>query len=101
MYTMKTPFTLSIIAACSVLLPKNVQAANKYSIDAATRTFRDEFERAKIFHGFNVVVKVPDYLPSVDKFDPITSIAKEDLELMQAWGTKMVRLGVMWEAVER
>lgn len=48
-----------------------------------------------------MVVKVPDYLPTVDTFDPITSIADEDLELMRAWGTKMVRLGVMWEAVER
>ena len=29
------------------------------------------------------------------------SITDEDLQYMQDWGTKIVRLGVMWEAVER
>lgn len=38
-------------------------AAQKYSIDAATRTFRDDQGRARIFHGFNAVVKKPDYIP--------------------------------------
>ena len=29
------------------------------------------------------------------------SISDEDLKYMQAWGTKIIRLGVMWESVER
>jgi endoglycosylceramidase len=29
------------------------------------------------------------------------SISDEDLKYMQTWGTKIIRLGVMWESVER
>ena len=81
-----------------------VAAANttqKWTIDPATRTFRDEAGRARIFHGFNVVVKKPDYLPIQDKFDFDMSISTEDLEYLRDWGAKIIRLGVMWESVER
>jgi TctA family transporter len=40
------------------------------TIDPSTRTFRDEFNRARIFHGQNVVMKLPPYIPITDKFDP-------------------------------
>ena len=53
--------------------------AQKFSIDAATRTFRDEQGRARIFHGFNAVVKKPDYLPIQDHFDFDMSISETDL----------------------
>ena len=76
-------------------------ASSKYTIDPATRTFRDEAGRARIFHGQNVVVKIPDYLPIEDKFDFDMSISTEDLEYLRDWGTKIIRLGVMWESVER
>ena len=75
-------------------------ASQKYTIDAATRTFRDESGRARIFHGFNAVVKKPSYIPIQDSFDFDMSISDEDLQYMQDWGTKIVRLGVMWESVE-
>ena len=48
-----------------------------------------------------MVVKVPDYLPIEDKFDFDKSISTEDLEYLQEWGTKIIRLGVMWESVEK
>ena len=41
----------------------------KITIDPETRTFRDEKGRARIFHGQNVVVKLPPYIPDVDTFD--------------------------------
>jgi endoglycosylceramidase len=69
-------------------------------IDPDTRTFRDEFGRARIFHGQNVVVKLPPYFPTTDKFDPFMSIVEEDFKYMQDWGVTLVRLGVMWESVE-
>jgi hypothetical protein len=28
------------------------------------------------------------------------SISDQDLELLRSWGTKIIRLGVMWESVE-
>jgi endoglycosylceramidase len=76
-------------------------AISKITIDPSTRTFRDEFNRARIFHGQNVVVKLPPYIPITDRFDPQFSLADEDIENMRDWGVTLVRLGVMWEAVER
>lgn len=39
------------------------------TIDPVTRTFRDSYGRARIFHGQNVVVKLPPYLPTDGAFD--------------------------------
>ena len=75
-------------------------ATQKYHIDAETRSFRDEFNRFRIFHGFNTVLKKPNYLPITDHFDFDMSLADEDFQYMKDWGTKIVRLGVMWESVE-
>ena len=69
-------------------------------VDSSTRTFRDSQGRARIFHGQNVVVKAAPYIPSQDAFDPFMSVSTEDLENMRDWGVKLVRLGVLWEAVE-
>lgn len=41
----------------------------RITIDPTTRTFRDEFNRSRIFHGQNVVVKLPNYLPTDGTFD--------------------------------
>jgi len=49
-------------------------AAARYTIDPSTRTFRDEYGRARIFHGQNVVVKLPNYLPTDGAFDYQMSI---------------------------
>ena len=76
-------------------------AAATIKIDPETRTFRDDNGRARIFHGQNVVVKLPPYIPVTDKFDAFMSVNDEDLKYMQEWGVKIVRLGVMWESVER
>ena len=86
---------LAVSSAMAAAAPQN------FTIDAATRTFRDDLGRARIFHGFNVVVKKPDYIPIQDHFDFDMSISDEDLHYMKDWGTKIVRLGVMWESVER
>lgn len=74
---------------------------NYFTIDQATRTFRDTSGRARIFHGFNAVVKAAPYLPYDDHFDFDMSISDEDLQYLQDWGAKIIRLGVMWESVER
>ena len=66
----------------AMLAVVNNAAAQKWSIDKDTRTFRDELGRSRIFHGFNVVVKQPDYLPITDHFDFDMSITDEDLQYM-------------------
>ena len=54
-----------------------------------------------IFHGVNAVVKGKPYIPTTDTFDPQMSICGEDIQNMKEWGFNFVRLGVMWESVER
>jgi len=63
-------------------------------------TFRDVHGRQMIFHGVNVVYKVPPYIPDQKVFDSQASFAEEDMDNLQKWGFNIVRLGVMWEAVE-
>ena len=85
--------------ACLALTAAVTAAAPKWSI-GSDAMFKDEFGRSRIFHGQNVVVKVPNYLPIQDKFDFDMSISTEDLEYLRDWGCKIIRLGVMWESVE-
>ena len=64
--------------------------------------FEDEENRTVIFHGVNVVYKVPPYLPTLDgPFHAEHSLNDKDIDNLRKWGMNFVRLGVMWEAVER
>ena len=69
-------------------------------IDKELRHFVDEFGRVKIFHGVNLVVKIPPYLPKTDKFDPLMSMSSEDFDHFKIMGFNIVRLGILWEAFE-
>ncbi len=40
-------------------------------------------------------------MPSREKFDPETSLTDTEIDDLVGWGFNFVRLGVMWEAVER
>lgn len=76
-------------------------AAKNIIPDGNTGFFKDtSHNRTRIMHGLNVVVKLPNYLPTQGDFDWQYSLDDTDLQLMQDWGVKVVRLGVMWEAVE-
>ena len=75
---------------------------NQFSIDPTNRFILDKHGRYSIFHGGNVVVKLPPYLPILDKFDYQYSLnTPHDLETMKRLGFNSVRLGVIWEAVEK
>jgi len=79
-----------------------IKASNFFSIDSSKSFILDNAGRYSIFHGVNVVVKLPPYLPNLDLFDPYMSLnTKYDLDTMKRLGFNIVRLGVMWEAVER
>ena len=79
-----------------------IKASYFFSIDSSKSFILDNTGRYSIFHGVNVVVKLPPYLPNLDLFDPYMSLnTKYDLDTMKRLGFNMVRLGVMWEAVER
>ena len=77
-------------------------AINSFSIDSTKSFILDNEGRYSVFHGVNVIIKLPPYLPDLDKFDPLNSLNTEyDLKTMKKMGFNMVRLGVIWEAVER
>ena len=48
-----------------------------------------------------MVYKVDPYIPSDGAFDPEKSLNAEDIANLVKWGQNFVRLGVMWEGVER
>lgn len=48
-----------------------------------------------------MVYKQDPYIPTSDKFDPNLSLTDGDIDNLVSWGFNLVRLGVMWEAVER
>ena len=75
--------------------------SKRIDIDSANRTFIDAQGRQVIFHGVNVVYKVDPYIPSTGPFDSQNSLNDEDIASLVKWGQNFVRLGVMWEAVER
>jgi endoglycosylceramidase len=74
--------------------------AQYVKVDQMNTRFVDEVGRSRVFHGFNVVYKPYPYLPGTSEFDAMTSFADEDIDNLKAWGATVVRLGVMWEAVE-
>ena len=75
--------------------------SQKISLNNKSSHFIDEFNRTVIFHGVNVVVKIPPYIPKTDKFDPFFSLTNKDILFMKKFGFNLVRLGIIWEAVER
>lgn len=72
-----------------------------FKIDPTKRFIIDKYGRRTVFHGVNVVVKLPPYIPNTDSFDPFFSLSSEDIEYMKYMGFNLVRLGVIWESVER
>eukprot|EP00347_Sterkiella_histriomuscorum_P013225 403365531 len=94
---------LVLLASLSInSLIQNVQAQEApFRVDPTKRQFIDKFGRSVIFHGVNIVYKLDPFIPSRDKFDPQLSLTAEDIGNLKKWGLNLVRLGVMWEAVER
>ena len=68
--------------------------------DDQQRVIRDRFGRQVIYHGVNVVYKVAPYIPEEGGFDSQDSLNDKDIQDLKNWGMNLVRLGVMWEAVE-
>jgi len=69
-------------------------------IDTDTYHFQDDIGRDVIFHGVNIVYKMPPYVPDPTNFDIDLSMTDEDIANLKSWGMNLVRLGVLWEAVE-
>ena len=75
--------------------------ASQFKVDPKKKFILDKDGRTIIFHGVNVVYKLPPYIPKTDSFDPYYSLSDEDISYMKKMGFNLVRLGVIWESVER
>ena len=95
------PSKTSIAVLASLLSVSGLVSAGLISINPASRLLQDEHRRSVLLHGVNVVYKVDPYIPSSDAFDPNLSLTDVEIDDLLAWGFNFVRLGVMWEAVER
>ncbi|XP_064403689.1 endoglycoceramidase-like [Halichondria panicea] len=69
-------------------------------VNTTTHRIIDGTGRERYFHGANVVVKGPPWIPRTDKFDPYWSFCEEDMKLLQSWGLNAIRYGMMWPGVE-
>lgn len=75
--------------------------SGEITVNPETRFMVDEYNRTVILHGVNIVYKMDPYIPSSGDFDPQLSLNDADIDNLVKWGFNFVRLGVMWEAVER
>lgn len=95
--------SLILAAAFAKKKEREPNWADKIWIDSDSRSFRDPEGRQTIFHGVNAVYKTAPYIPTIGEhasFDPQNSLNSKDIEDLKSWGMNLVRLGVMWEAVE-
>jgi len=62
--------------------------------------FYDSQNREITFHGTNVVVKVPPYIPTIGEYNQLWSFGPKDIKNLKDNGFNAIRLGVMWAGVE-
>lgn len=69
---------------------------------SGNKVFVEEGDQARelVFHGTNVIVKGPPWLPKRDSFDPLTSLVATDFKFLRDAGINLLRLGAMWPGVE-
>lgn len=81
--------------------PDTCDTANRIRVNPETRFLVDSFGRTVLLHGVNAIYKVDPYIPTQGDFDPQNSLNDEDIANLKKWGMNFMRLGVMWEGVER
>ena len=60
-------------------------------MNTSTLRIVDTDERERYFHGVNVVVKGPPWLPELETFDPLMSFVERDMQTLQDLGLNAVR----------
>ena len=80
---------MGIFALCCLCLFLT-RAHSAFNI--VNNTIYDRAGATRIFHGINLVTKVPPY------YD--LNFGVPDLQLMNQWGLNAIRLGVMWPGVQ-
>jgi len=76
------------------------QGAGKITVNPETRLMQDSNGRSVLMHGVNIVPKMYPYIPVNDSVDPEFSLTDSEIDDLAKWGFNVVRLGIMWQAVE-
>jgi len=72
---------------------------SRIEVDSISQQFIDEYGRVRIFHGVNVVYKIPPYLSNLTNFDPQNSLTNDDLNNLHQWGFNVIRFYTSWMGV--
>lgn len=90
----------STFAVALLLLLQTFCHSETITIDPASRRFVDNFKRERVLHGVNAVFKTAPYYPMLSGFDTNNTLSEVDAKLLAGWGFNVVRLGIIWGAVE-
>lgn len=82
-----------------LLLLALVCLAHDKEITYRNSKFYDIQNREINFHGTNVVVKVPPYIPTTGEYNQLWSFGPKDIKNLKNNGFNAIRLGVMWAGV--
>ena len=63
-------------------------------VNTTTHRLVDNYGRERYFHGVNVVMKRPPWLPRMDKFDPRSSFVEKDMQVLSDLGLNGIRYSV-------
>ena len=62
-----------------------------YNVNTNTHRQVDQYGRERYFHGVNVVVKGPPWIPEIDTFDPRWSFSEKDMQMLNDLGLNTIR----------
>lgn len=60
-------------------------------MNTSTHRIIDSLGRERLFHGMNVVVKGPPWIPETEGFDPRWSFSEKDLQTFESLGWNAIR----------
>ena len=85
---MKALFIILSLLTFSLALSKGILKVNP-----ETNRIEDDLGRERFFHGVNIVIKTPPYIPEINEFHPGNSLSEKDMQDLKEWGLNVVRLG--------
>ena len=74
-----------------LLIKSTLSQQECFNVNTTTHQFVDYQGRERYFHGVNVVVKGPPWIPHIDTFDPQWSFSKKDMEILESLGMNAIR----------
>lgn len=89
-----------LLALCIYALPWTWTSGETITIDPKSRQFIDNFGRERILHGVNAVFKSSPFYPKLTGFDSNNTLSNVDAKLLSEYGFTVVRLGLIWGAIE-